>query len=68
MVITEWIDHRQYHNQLPLVEFTQISFNVNFVDVEIENYTENKMEEETDFHEESRMRIPFVIKKLIDRC
>jgi hypothetical protein len=50
------------------VEFFQISFNVNFVDVEIENNAENNVEEETDFHVESRMRIPFVFKKLIDRC
>jgi len=67
MIITEWIHHRQYHNQLPLVEFVHISFNVNFVDEEIENKTENNVEEETDFHVESRMRIPFEFKKLIDR-
>lgn len=68
MIIQEWIHHGQSHNQLPLVELVQISFNVNFVDVEIENKTENQVEEETNFHVESRMRIPFVIKKLIDRC
>lgn len=66
VIITEWVNHGQDKNQLPLLNIIDISFNVNFVDVKIESKQVNTMEEETCLHVDSGVTVPFEVEEFVD--